>query len=464
MSFLRLLGVVGLSAFFVGCGGEVPETSFEDPGTALWARRFGQGSGREPVGLAGVASGGVIVTGSYHGVVNFGGDTLQSPGNNHQAYVARYDGEGKHVYSRAFGTELAEMSNDVAVFPDGSALIGGTFGWSFDLDGISLPWDGNDDAFVAKLDPAGKVVWAHAFGGAGWQEATAVAAMPDGGAIVAGTTRVEVDLGIGEPQDFFLGAFLVRLDAKGTPSWAQMIETDGYVFVAGIAVQGDTIAVVGNAWANWLDVGLDDGLLPVGSAKAFVVTYDFEGKPALARTLGVEGNSPAVKAVALTGDGGLVLTGGVRGNVDFGGGLFPGSQLHDENTYLLELDAALNHRRSFLYGGDNDDRGDGIAMTAGGGVILAGQVYGPMSFGEASVAPPDDDSLEDAFVAELDADRNPVFLRRFGGMGMQSGQQAAVDGQGRVYVAGTAVGTVDFGLGPTPGTGYFETFVVALAP
>ncbi|MDC3961809.1 hypothetical protein [Polyangium jinanense] len=465
MSFLRLLGLVGLSAWFVGCGNEVAETSFVDPGTALWARRFGRGSYVEPVGLVGVASGGVVVSGRFYGDVDLGGGTLPGPGNNYQAYVARYDGEGNHVYSRAFGAEFAEMSNDVAVFPDGSALIVGTFGWPVDLDGITLPWGGSDDAFVAKLDPAGKVVWARTFGGAGVQRGTAVAAMPDGGAVVAGQTLGEVDLGIGEPQDTSFGSFVVRLDAKGASSWSQMLKGGGEVVtVEDIAVQGERIAVVGQ-FMNAMVVGFEDQLVQSnGFQDGYVVTYDSDGKPLWFHVMGAAGYYDDARSVAFTADGGLVITGDVEGNVDLGGGFIQAVGEYDTNTYLLELDAASNHRRSVLYGGDGWDRGHGVAVTAGGGVIITGEMAGRMSFGEASLAASEAEIWGDAFVAELDADRNPVFLRRFGGSEMQMGQRAAVDGEGRVYIAGTAVGAVDFGLGPTPSSGYYETFLVALAP
>ncbi|MDI1448636.1 hypothetical protein [Polyangium sp. 6x1] len=462
MSFLRLLGIVGLSAFFVGCGEEVAaETA---PGAPFWARRFGRDNYAAPVGLAGVASGGVIVAGRHYGDIDLGGGPLPSPSNNHQAYVARYDGEGNHVYSRSLGAEFSEEANDVAALPDGSALVAGTFRWSLNLDGISLPWGGGDDAFVAKLDPAGKVVWARTFGGAGNQRGRTIAAMPDGGAVVTGSTWGEVDLGIGEPQAGSNGDFLVRLAPDGTPMWSRTFRSDyGYVFTYDLAVRDGVIAVVGE-FNKALEVGLDFDLVAFGQHDGFLVTYDFEGKPSWSRNVGGAGYSDTTTGAAFTDDGGLVLTGSVEGNVDLGGGLLSVSDEYDTNTYLLELDAKGNHRRSALYGGNDFDTGQGITMASDGSVILTGDMRGHMSFGEVALASHEDELWGDAFVAQLDAYRNPVFVRRIGGTDFQSGQQAVVDGQGRVYVAGTAMGVVDFGLGPTPSTGYYETFVVALAP
>ena len=463
MSILRLLGLVGLSAFFVGCGGDV-ENPLGDPGTTLWERRFGRDTRIAQVGLAGVASGGVIVSGRQIGDVDLGGGTLPGPGNNYQAYVARYGSGGEHIYSRSFGDGFAEVSNDVDAYADGSAVFAGTYGFSFELDGVSLPWDGDDDVFVAKLDPTGNVVWARALGGAGGQQAIAVAAMPDGGAIVAGTTWGAVDLGIGEPQDAFRGEFVMRLDAKGEPVWVQMLpDGDGVVIVKDIAVQGDTIAVVGT-FSSVLDVGLDQDLSPIGNRDGFVVAYDLDGKPRWGRVVGGAGYYDAVTSVAFTSDGGLVLTGDVEGDADLGGGwLFAPMESDDENTFLLELDSASQHRRSFLYGGDGFDRGNGIAVGKDGRVLLTGEIYGRMSFGAGSLAT-SEGSRGDGFVAELDAERNPVFLRRFGDGEQQVGQRAAVDGEGRWFIAGTVNGVVDFGLGPTPSSGYYETFVAAIAP
>ena len=464
VSFLRLLGFVGLSAFFVGCGGEVEEKPLGDPGSTLWARRFGRLSYEMPVGLAGVESGGVIVSGRYYGDVDFGGGVLPAPGNNYQAYVARYDGEGNHVYSRSFGDAFAEATNDVAALPDGSALVVGTFGWELDLDGIVLPCDGADDAFVAKLDPAGKVVWAQTFGGAGWQRGFEIAAMPDGGAIVAGKTEGAVDLGVGTPQSKSNAVYLVRLDPEGAPMWARMLPGgDGFVSVFDVAARGDTIVAVGQ-FSSPLDVGLGVDLVPEGYYDGFVVAYDFDGDPVWSRKVGGTGFNDDVHSVAFTEDGGLVLTGEVEGNIDLGGGLHPTTNGFDGNTFLLELDAASNYRRSFIYGGDGYDYGEGIAVAKDGSVLLTGQMMGRMSFGAGALASSATEGAGDVFVAELDAEREPVFLRRFGDGEEQSGQAVAVDGQGRVFVAGAATGVVDFGLGPTPGSGYYETFLVAFAP
>ncbi|MRG91832.1 WD40 repeat domain-containing protein [Polyangium spumosum] len=461
MSFLRLLGLVGLSAFFVGCG---DDESLFDSGSTLWGRRFGRGSSVEPVGLAGVESGGVIVAGRYHGEVDLGGGALPSPGNNYQAYVARYDGEGRHVYSRSFGAEFAEMSNDVATSPDGTALVAGTFGWEMELDGVVLPWTGSDDAFVAKLDPAGKVVWARALGGAGRQRGFAVAAMPDGGAIVAGTTSGALDLGVGEPQTDSKGAFLVRLDASGAPVWSRLLSSsDGFTVVNDVAARGDTIAVVGR-FAFELDLGLDVDLVAGGYNDGFVVTYDLDGAPLWSRKVGEAGYNDVVSAVAFAPDGGLVLTGKVEGGVDLGGGFHQAADEYDANTFLLELDAAGNHRRSNVYGGEGYDIGQGLALSSDGGVILTGDMLGRMSFGAGALVTPEGENGKDAFVAVLDADRNPVFLRHIGGVDVQSGQRAAVDGQGRVFIAGSVMGAVDLGLGMTPSSGYYETFLVALGP
>ncbi|MDI3283415.1 hypothetical protein [Polyangium sp. 15x6] len=462
MSILRLLGVVGLSAFFVGCGGEVPENdSPDEPGTTLWVRRFGRDSYVAPVGLAGVASGGVIVAGQHYGDIDLGGGTLPSPSNSYQAYVARYDGEGNHVYSRSFGAEFSEGAIDVAALPDGSALVAGQFAWPVELDGISLPHDGADDTFVAKLDPAGKVVWARAFGGADDQRPIAIAAMPDGGAVLVGSTSGEL------PTISSNADFIVRLDPEGTPLWSRMLDSNqGYVTSHDVAARDGVIAVVGEFMK---DMGFDVELVASGHRDGFVMTYDFDGKPLWGRAVGGDESVDSTNAVAFTDDGGLVLTGHVDGDVDFGGGIVSDSfedstNVDDTNTFLLELDANANHRRSAIYGGLGTDSGLGLAMASDGSVILTGNMYRRISFGMAYLMASEDEYRGDAFVAELDADRNPVFLRRFGGTELQWGQAAAVDGQGRVYIAGTALGAVDFGLGPTPGTGYYETFLVALAP
>ena len=71
----------------------------------------------------------------------------------------------------------SRVANAVAVLPDGNIIVAG-YTESFGA--------GRRDVYVLKLSPYGKKIWEKTYGGRDWDEAHAVAVLPDGNIIVAG--------------------------------------------------------------------------------------------------------------------------------------------------------------------------------------------------------------------------------------------------------------------------------------
>src|SRR5690606_24792932 len=86
-------------------------------------------------------------------------------------------------YGGAGGDEAAAL----AIAPGGDIVIAGQLSGTVSVGPESLTSMGASDAFVARLSPAGQVLWARSLGGAGVDLATAVAVDPDGTTIVLGT-------------------------------------------------------------------------------------------------------------------------------------------------------------------------------------------------------------------------------------------------------------------------------------
>lgn len=454
--------MVALLVLVAGCGSEVssPPEDFGPSGLTLWARRLGRGSDLEPVGLAAVPSGGVLVAGRYYGEVDFGGGVLPSPNNSYQAYVARYDAEGQHVFSRGFGGDFAEGARDIAVLADGSSLVVGDFSFRVDVGLGELVSMGSDDVFVMKLDPLGNPVWAKRFGGTGYQQATAIAAAPDGGAAIVGMTSGGLESKPGGAEIVTGGGFVLRIDGEGEQVWLKTVLGNSYNPILDVAVRGAGEVVFGGAFYDTLDL---EGakLFANGSQDGYIVVLDAAGNHVFSRTVGGDAYADVVHAIAVKAEGGLVLTGQVQGLVDLGGGTTSGIE-YETATYLLELDAKGEYQRSALFGrGDGGDIGHGIAVDAEGAVLLTGEAYGKISFGGPEMVSV---GSSDAYVAKLGKAGPPVFQVMWGDDNRQAGYRVVTDDAGRVYVAGSILGRVNFGLGTTEDSGYFETFLVALAP
>jgi hypothetical protein len=457
MSLSRAFFIV-CAVTVVGCGSEISQPVDAEPTT--WVRRVGRGSDSEPVGLATFADGGVVMAGRYYGEIDFGGGKLPSPNENYQAFVVKYDGFGKHVYSKSFGGEFAEAATDVVTFSDGSVLVAGSFNWPVDFGTGQLSPSGTD-VFVLKLDASGKTIWAQTYGGEGSQRPVALATTADGGAVLVGTTSGQLDFGLGSVVDTSGDAFVLRMDAQGKPVWSDMLTSDTGVYVTDVAVHSvDGVIAVGGGFDNQLTIGALPDLVANGYHDGFLAVYDNTGKAKWSRTVGGPGYSDSVNAIVMAPkESTIYMTGQVEGPVDLGGGPLGLPDQYDPNTYVLSVATTGGYLAGRLYGKQSNDAAYGLAMDGEGNLYLAGEFYDRIAFGAVELV---SKGNSDAFVGKIRPNLEPASQQGWGDSERQTAYRVAVDGTGRVYVAGSVFGTVDFGIGPTYGSGYYETFLVAL--
>jgi hypothetical protein len=122
-------------------------------GETRWARRFG-GDGNDSTRSIAVGAGGELaITGEFAGTASFGGDDHDSRGFL-DFFVARYDGEGELVWSRAAGSEGDDRGLGVAVDGTGAVLVSLAFHDRIELGGEPLEVIGEDfNGALVKYGP-----------------------------------------------------------------------------------------------------------------------------------------------------------------------------------------------------------------------------------------------------------------------------------------------------------------------
>jgi len=139
-------------------------------GKLVWVTSAG-GEGVYPpaldigLGISVDSTGNSYVTGQLSGKAAFGTTTLTSKGRG--IFVARVDPTGKFLWARSVGNTWWSSGEGVSVDGTGSALVTGYFNGSVTFGTIAMVSGGKDDIFVAKVDPAGKFLWARSAGGTG---------------------------------------------------------------------------------------------------------------------------------------------------------------------------------------------------------------------------------------------------------------------------------------------------------
>ncbi|WP_354584051.1 gliding motility-associated C-terminal domain-containing protein [Hymenobacter sp. UYCo722] len=210
-----------------GTGGiEVVVAKLTPAGAWQWAQPAGGAGDDYGQGIAVDASGNAYAAAAFFSrTVQVGTTTLTNTAVVN-SFVAKYAPTGALQWVKQAGGSATVYANAVAVDRSGAPYVFGDFSGSTLLGSTALVSAGEQDVFVAKLDPAsGAYLWATRAGGSGNEQApagTAIVADSSGSAYITGrfTSR---DAAFGNLQLQATGStdlFIARLAPAGTFQWA----------------------------------------------------------------------------------------------------------------------------------------------------------------------------------------------------------------------------------------------------
>jgi hypothetical protein len=260
-------------------------------GREMWTRQFGTSSTDQASSVA-LDTSGVYVVGVTGGVL----EGAASAGGL-DGFVGKYSHDGVPLWLRQFGSSGDDAPRAVAVSGD-AVYLGGDLGGT--LPGqTSL---GGTDAFLRRYTGQGEEVWTRQFGGARGDYIASVAVDPTGVYVAGGTeTALPGQLALGG-----FDAFLRKYDPGGQELWTRQFGTALNESAAGVAVDTSGIFVVGAT------EGTMPGQTRLGALDAFLRAYDKTGAEIWTRYLGTAAldNGFAVSPYHL----GVYVAGGTRGS------------------------------------------------------------------------------------------------------------------------------------------------------
>ena len=120
-------------------------------GAHVWSRQYGDLGFDRVVDIAADPTGNLVITGLFSGTVSFGGGLAPLKGPASQSmFVAKYDGNGEHLWSRSYAGEPIAVGIDAS----GHVLVTGGFQGRADFgSGVPFTSVGDTDAFVLRLKP-----------------------------------------------------------------------------------------------------------------------------------------------------------------------------------------------------------------------------------------------------------------------------------------------------------------------
>ena len=307
-----------------------------DPnGNFLWVFNIGSTETDGAHDIATGPGGFVYATGSFAETADFdpGAGTFNLTSNGQlDFYLAKYDPDGNFVW--AFSNQTGEANQrgwGINVDGFGNSYISGWFKNNPDVDPGSevfeLPNNGKSDAWVAKYDTDGNLLWAFSMGAESRDHAFKNAVDADGNVYVAGNFRntVDFDPGTGEhllttlaPQE----AYYAKYDADGNLLWAH------HAIHATSTGESQNLAVAVDGAGNGIFTGLYDGTIDLDPGpgvleltgegnEAYAVSYSPTGELNWAISFDGDGNEVG-RNIAADLNNNVYVTGEFRDFVDMG--------------------------------------------------------------------------------------------------------------------------------------------------
>ncbi len=194
--------------------------TFDAAGNHVWSKRFGDGDTQQARGIAFDGLGNSVVTGHFAGTVNFGGGALTNAGYN-DIFVAKFSSGGTHLWSKRFGDATQQYGYAVAVDASANVVVTGTFEGAVNFGGETLTSAGLDDIFIAKFDSGGNHLWSKRYGDANYQCGSSVAFSASGNVFLMGFFAGVVNFGdeaLTSAGSYDI--FIAKFDAAGNHLWS----------------------------------------------------------------------------------------------------------------------------------------------------------------------------------------------------------------------------------------------------
>lgn len=355
-----------------GADQDIFVAKYAPTGAFLWARHMGgsagDNSGRGIAFAQDPATGAqsVVVAGYFYGSADFsgagaGGAAVRTSSGGADAFVEKIDAGGNMLWVTTLGGSSDDMGRKVAVDGQGNAYVTGSFtgtarlGPSLTLTSASSgSTNPTSDAFVARLDGSGNVVWAKGGGGSAndygygvavGRSATGATAVIVTGNIGGATSGRATFGSVGLPNN--PGGLVWELDAgSGSTDWAQEVVPSAGRSATGSGIATDSagdIYVTGSVAGAATFDGTTLTSLTEGYNDVFVAKLAPSGALTWVKVLGnVQGLSDPGK-LWVDDQGNVYATGSFFGVTDFNTAS-PGtarfaSAPHSDDGYVWEMDS-----------------------------------------------------------------------------------------------------------------------------
>ncbi|WP_193172709.1 SBBP repeat-containing protein [Nisaea nitritireducens] len=331
---------------------------YDGSGDLVWAKSVGGTSADDSKSIQVDSSGNSYVTGYFDGTVDFdpSGVTqnLTSAGGN-DIFIAKYDSNGGLVWAKNLGGTGGDQGDSIQVDSSGNSYAAGNFQGTSDFDpsGVTqnLTSAGGNDAFFAKYDSSGALVWAKNVGGTDYDAVNSIQVDSSGNSYVTGifqgTADFDPDAGVTNLTSAGLyDTFIAKYDSSGGLVWAKNIGGTENDIGLSVAVDSSGNSYVTGDFKGTADFDPGAGttnLTSAGARDIFIAKYESSGALVWVKSFGGTSDDQG-RSVQVDSSGNVHVTGVFQGTVDFdpGTGTENLTSAGSLDAFLLKLDSGGN--------------------------------------------------------------------------------------------------------------------------
>lgn len=377
-------------------------------------------------------------------------------------FVAKISPAGKFLWALTH----EENDNDVRALSldsAGNLYISGAYQRSPTFGATKLGNSLNQNAYVARVDPAGKFLWAAApikpSGQYGSTVAMAVALDSSDNIYLAGNCKEKIVFGATtlnctKDNTNKVAGFMAMMDSAGKWKWAKKFGGPGIANIgSGVAIAPTGEPHFTGSFEPKATFGATT-LTGLGGGDLFATRMDKAGNFTWA--VGGGGGLPDASTLATTmdGQGNTIVTDVMSGPVTFGGITVSPTAAHGSNNYVTMVSPSGKFVWAVLLAGM---RAWDISNDGAGNIYVVGTLTQQMTFGPDTVSPPNGGAT--AVVVRLDSAGKVLGAITSGATVGSSGWAVACDKAGNVYVSGHFMGKMTQGSTTITHQGRWDFFV-----
>ena len=380
--------IAGVTMTNLGTGYDSFVTKYDPRGQAQWGQHLSGDASDFGLGIAVAPTNWIYITGSFYSDVLTLGPfsvTNSTTTANSDVFVAKLDLNGNVQWLRSFPGTATDTAYHTAVDHGGNIYILGSFSSTtmiFDTITLSAT-SGSSDIFLAKLDPAGNVLWARSPGGS----------KPDTGyrMTIDASDNIFVTGYFGGTGTFGSttltsaggdDVYVAKYNSSGDVQWAVGGGGTGTEEGFGIALDAAGNSYITGFFSSATATFGSQIIHRAGGNDMFVVKVSPTGTFLWARSAGGTGDDRG-RDVAVDNQGNVYVSGVFSGTATFGTNIL--TSVGGLDMFLTKYDPNGNLQWVVPFTGLSDDQANEIEFDGNGHLYMSGQGSTNTYFGTLTV-------------------------------------------------------------------------------